>query len=59
MSRTEWMICGADPWEELKCDHAQIILLTWLIDKIETHNEPITLSALKTMRDKLIDENKL
>ena len=59
MPRTEWMIHGADPWEEIKCDHAQITLLTWLIDKIETFKEPVTLSALKAMRDKLINGSKL
>jgi hypothetical protein len=59
MPRAEWMICGEDPWDELKCDHAQITLLTWLIDRIETFKEPVTLSALKAMRDKLKGSNEL
>lgn len=53
MERTEWQICGEDPWDELKCDHAQIVLLTWIINKIEECKEPVTLNALKTMRNQL------
>jgi hypothetical protein len=59
MERTEWMIRSEDPWDEIKGDHAQILLLTWLIDRIETFKEPVTLSALKAMRDKLKGSNEL
>ena len=56
MPRTEWQISGADPWEEIKCDHAQIMLLDWIINKIEECKESVTLSALKTMRNQLVKE---
>jgi hypothetical protein len=56
MPRTDWMIQGQDPWDELKCDHAQILLLDWIINKIEECKEPVTLSALKTMRNQLAEQ---
>ena len=56
MPRTEWQICGEDPWTELKCDFAQRTLLDWIINKIEECKEPVTLSALKAMRNQLMQE---
>ena len=53
MERIEWQICGEDPWTELKCDFAQRNLLDWIINKIEECKEPVTLSALKAMRNQL------
>ena len=53
MERTEWQICGEDPWTELKCDFAQKLILDWIINKIEECKEPVTLSALKSMRMQL------
>jgi hypothetical protein len=53
--RLPWQIHGEDPWTELKCDHAQITLLDWIISKIEIHKEPVTLSALKAMHSQIME----
>ena len=51
--RQPWQISGEDPWDEMKCDHAQRLLLDFIINKIEECKEPVTLSALKSMRSKI------
>jgi hypothetical protein len=53
--RLPWQIHGEDPWTELKCDHAQLILLDWIIKKIEECKEPVTLSALKSMHSRIME----
>lgn len=53
--RLPWQIHGEDPWTELKCDHAQMVLLDWIISKIEIHKEPVTLSALKSMHSQIME----
>jgi len=57
--RLEWQIHGEDPWTELKCDHAQIQLLDWIINKIEISKEPVTLSALKAMHTQIMENRGL
>jgi len=57
--RAEWQIHGEDPWTELKCDHAQIVLLDWIINRIEISKEPVTLSALKSMHTQIMENRGL
>lgn len=52
--RAVWQISGEDPWTELKCDHAQLTLLDFIINKIEQCKEPVTLKALKAMHAQII-----
>jgi hypothetical protein len=57
MNKPEWRIRDDNPWDQLKCDHAQIVLLTWIINRIVVTKEPVTVGALKIMLNELMEVN--
>jgi hypothetical protein len=57
MMRAEWMIKDDNPWDQLMADHAQNVLLTWIINRIVVTKQPVTVGALKIMLNELMEEN--
>lgn len=55
--RPEWMIKDDNPWDQLMADHAQNVLLTWIINRIVVTKQPVTVGALKIMLNELMEEN--
>jgi hypothetical protein len=53
----EWRVRDDNPWDQIKCDHAQIVLLTWIINRIVVTKEPVTVGALKIMLNELMEVN--
>jgi hypothetical protein len=50
------MVTDDNPWDQLMADHAQNVLLTWIINRIVVTKEPVTVGALKIMLNELMEE---